>query len=86
MKHVDIEYLVYRHRDMWRFISHQIMKSRCCLNVEDLKEQYIKYFENRTFYFTLSNLGFCYLCYLSDLLADLADMKDSRVHACIFLP
>lgn len=84
MKKVDIEYLVYRHRDMWNWISHQIMKSRRCLDVEGLKEQYIKYFENREFCLTLSKSGFCYLCYLSNLLSDLATMEDSRVHACIF--
>lgn len=84
MKHVDIEYLIYRHRDMWRWISHQIMKSRRCLDIDDLKEQYIKDFESREFYFTLSNSGFCYLCYLSGLLADMADMEGSRFHACVF--
>lgn len=84
MKHVDIEYLVYRHRDMWHWISHQIMKSGCCLDVECLKEQYITHFESREFCLTLSKSGFCYLCYLSNLLSDLADMEGSRVHACIF--
>ena len=84
MKNVDIEYLVYRHRDMWNWISHQIMKSRSCLNIDDLKEQYITYYESREFCLTLSKSGFCYLCYLSDLLSDFADTKDSRVHACIF--
>ena len=81
MKHTDLEYLVYRHKDMWHWISHQIMKSKRCLDVADLKEQYIKHTEYREFRFTLSNLGFCYLCYLSDLLAD---MEGSKFHACVF--
>lgn len=81
MKNVDIEYLVYRHRDMWQWISHQIMKSRCCLDVDDLKEQYIKYFENREFYATLACNSFCYLCYLSKLLGA---KEDSRFHTCNF--
>lgn len=81
MKYTDIEYLVYRHRDMWHWISHQIMKSRCCLDVDDLKEQYIKYFENRKFYGTLSCISFCYLCYLSKLLGA---KKDSKFNSCNF--
>lgn len=81
MKNVDIEYLVYRHRDMWNWISRQIMKSRCCLDVDELKEQYIKYFENLKFYPTLSLNAFCYLCYLSKLLDD---KKDSKFNACNF--
>ena len=81
MKYEDIEYLVCRHRDMWHWISHQIMKSKRCLDVAGLKEQYIKHAEYREFRFTLSNLGFCYLCYLSDLLAD---MEGSRFHTCNF--
>ena len=81
MKYTDLEYLVYRHRDMWHWISNQIMKSKRCLDVEDLKEQYIKYFENRKFYATLSCNAFCYLCYLTKLL----DAKeDSKFNSCNF--
>ena len=99
MKHVDIEYkevnkmtrkqleyLLFMHKSMWKWISRKITKAKRCLDVDELKDQYLLIYETKDNVSDICKAGNCYLCYLSSMLEHIGCGSCAFCNMCLLTP
>lgn len=68
MTRKKLEHFLFMHKSMWKWISNKITKAERCLDVDELKEQYISIYETNDNVSDIGDVSCCYLCSLSRML------------------
>lgn len=69
MTRKELEHYLFMHKSMWEWVSSKITKAERCLDVDELKAQYVSTYEtNDNVSSDICDVSFCYLCSLSRML------------------